>query len=494
MKKKVKIIGAGLGALSAAIILSAQGYDVQVFEKNEQPGGKMNERKAAGFRWDTGPSLLTMSFVLSMLQQEAGVELKMHNLSIEPLTVSCRYFFPDGSCLDFESDPQIMSEKIEDFAPGEGKSFQRFASYSAKIYRHAAPLFLFTPFQELRYLLKPEHVLHFLHVFSVDPLRTMRQAIESFFRDKRLRDLFSRYATYNGSNPFFAPATLNIISHVENALGGFYIRNGMYRLIDHLSDIAYQMGVQFHLGQTVSKILHHDKKIKGIRVDSENLDADIVISNMDFMETHSRLLGSVPSRYNTLEPSLSGLVFLWGIKGIHHQLEHHNIFFPERYEDEFNDIFDRKIAPRQPTIYIAITSRKDRHHAPEGMENWFVLLNMPYLEEHQQWDEWIARSRSYVIDKLHSLVGLNASDIIIEETFNPQDFYNRYFSWKGSIYGLSSNHWKSAFLRPPNRSREFENLYFAGGSVHPGGGIPLTILSGIMTSRLILDTDKKQRR
>jgi phytoene desaturase len=327
-------------------------------------------------------------------------------------------------------------------------------------------------------------------IHHLDPFRTVHRAVSRHFQDPRLVQLFDRYTTYNGSNPFRAPATLNVIPYVEYAFGGWYVRGGLYRIAEALAEVARRLGVEIHTSRPVEKILHDGRRVKGMQADGEKVAADFVLCGADVVDTWNHLIDGFPRRtekLNRLEPSSSGMVFLWGVRGRHPPLAMHNILFSEDYRREFASLFDRLEPPDDPTVYIAITSRVDSDHAPEDGENWFVLLNMPHLAEGQNWQEAVDRTRRAVLARL-GRAGIDVSGAIAtEQVWTPEDFQRQYGSNRGSIYGISSNSRSAAFRRPPNRSRELEGLFFAGGSTHPGGGIPLVLLSGKMAADLIAE-------
>ncbi len=487
MPNEVAVIGGGLGGLAGAIKLAAQGHTVRLVEQNSSLGGKMGEVREAGYRFDTGPSLLTMPFVLDDLFASVGKDAAKE-LPIRSLPVICRYFYPDGTVLDADSDLDRFRDNLDQLKPGNGKALQRFLDYSRTIYNLTADVFLFTPFHEIGRLLKPRHLKSLFSLPKIDAFRTVHQSNEAFFDDPRLVQLFDRYATYNGSDPFQAPATLNVIPHVEYSLGGYYVEGGMYRLVEVLAGLADELGVEVHTGATVRRIRHRNKQVRSIETSVGEMRADAVLCNMDVVTAHRRLLpeyAAKAAKLEKLEPSLSGMVFLWGVKGRHEQLSHHNILFSQDYQHEFKQLFETLIVPDDPTVYISITERADADHAPDSCENWFVLVNMPYLAPGQDWDEAVQRTREAVLRKLRE-IGIDlAGKVETEQILTPEDFAMRTASNRGSIYGLSSNGRAAAFRRPPNRSRELNGLYFAGGSVHPGGGIPLTLLSGQMAAELI---------
>jgi phytoene desaturase len=490
MAKKVAVIGGGLGGLSAAIRLSYQDFQVLLFEKNESLGGKMNELKINGFRFDTGPSLLTMPFVIDELFYSVGENRAVY-LEFIPIDPICRYFWEDGSTMDATANTDRMINEIKKFSAGDAKGYENFLAYTKRIYDITADVFLFKPIHEIKKLVDWQTFLKLFRVPQIDPFRTVHESVFRFFKHPKIVQLFDRYATYNGSNPYQAPATLNIIPYVEYGLGCYYIKSGMYQLINSLKILAEKLGVEIHTGTKVEKIINQQNRVNGIQVNGEKISADYVISNADVVVAYNQLIDGFSkkqAKLNQLEPSLSGVVFLWGIDMQHPQLAQHNILFTANYQLEFKQIFEEKQVPDDPTIYIAITSKLDPDHAPAGGENWFVLTNVPYLIENQNWDSEVARLKKVVLEKLNKL-GIHISDHIqVEKIITPQDFYNQYRSNRGSIYGISSNDRMTAFRRPANRSREIKGLYFAGGSTHPGGGVPLAMLSGKMCAELICET------
>ncbi len=507
--KRVAVIGGGLGALSGAIRLAQLGFSVQLFEKNPKIGGKVNEVVLEDYRFDTGASLLTMPFVIDELFDFAGFK-RSDYLDFVPIDPICRYFFPDGSMMDASADKSKMETAIAQLSPNDVKAYKRFLKYAERIHNLTAEIFMFTPIHEFRKLMRPRYFRTLFRLHQIDPFRTVHQSVSRFFSDPRLVQLFDRYATYNGSDPFQAPATLNIIPYIEYGLGGYYIKGGIYRLVDALEAVARERGVQIRTSAEVERICCVHKRVNGVQVNGETVDADYVLCGADAVVAYHELIltkNATPAsmlkarvlgqghqhqreKVNQLEPSLSGMVFLWGLKGKHPKLAHHNIIFSSDYNTEFRQIFKHQQVPDEPTIYIAITSKADAAHAPVDGENWFVLLNMPYLAPGQQWEKEKVRMRAVVLDRLKQL-GFDIADRIeVEQIYTPEDFAELYASNRGGIYGVSSNSKTTAFKRLPNRSRLLKGLYFAGGSVHPGGGIPLVMLSGKMAATLIAEDHK----
>lgn len=509
--KGVAVIGGGLGALSGAIRLAQLGFSVQLFEKNPKIGGKVNEVVLENYRFDTGASLLTMPFVIDELFDFAGFK-RSDYLDFVPIDPICRYFFPDGSMMDASADKGKMETAIAQLSPNDVKAYKRFLKYAERIHNLTAEIFMFTPIHEFRKLMRLRYFRTLFRLHQIDPFRTVHQSVSCFFSDPRLVQLFDRYATYNGSDPFQAPATLNIIPYIEYELGGYYIKGGIYRLVEALEVVARERGVQIYTSAEVERICRVDKRVNGVQINGETVDADYVLCGADAVVAYHKLIltkNATPTsmlkarvlgqghqhqreKVNQLEPSLSGMVFLWGLKGKHPRLAHHNIIFSSDYNAEFRQIFKHQRVPDEPTIYIAITSKADAAHAPVDGENWFVLLNMPYLVPGQLWEKEKVRMRVVVLDRLKQLGFDIADQIEVEQIYTPEDFAELYASNQGSIYGVSSNSKTTAFKRLPNRSRLLKGLYFAGGSVHPGGGIPLVMLSGKMAATLIAEDHKSK--
>ncbi len=484
MKEKgnIGIIGAGLGGLSAAIHLAGEGFNVSVFEQNDYAGGKAGVLTDSGFRFDTGPSILTMPFIIKDIFSQHNESVDKY-LTISRLKITCKYFYTDGSIINAYSSPEDFKEEIELKTSDSSESVKKYLNYCRNIYNLTSDVFLFNPVINLNTFLNWKAFKSFINIAKVDPFRTMHEANQSFFRDSRTIQLFDRYATYNGSNPYRAPATLNVIPYVELSLGGYVVKEGISSIASQLKLLAEETGVKFIFNQHVQKILRTGSEVIGIRSNEKDYFFDTVVSNVDVSYTYKQLLNH--KFLNENEPSLSGIVFYWGVKGTFASLEIHNILFSENYEKEFDDIFNQNKCPEDPTVYIYISSKYKKDDAPEGFENWFVMVNVPY-DKGQDWNAEIEGMRTAIKQKIMSVLGIDLTEkIFFEEVLSPPDIELRTGSFLGSIYGSSSNNRKSAFMRHPVKSKYYKNLYFCGGSVHPGGGIPLVLLSGQHASELI---------
>lgn len=486
--KKIAVIGAGLGGLSAAARLAAKGNEVHIFEKNSDAGGKASEFYEQGFRFDTGPSLLTMPNVLNDLFEECNEYLNDY-LSLKKLETICRYFYNDGTIINAYSDIERFGEEISEKTIDDEESLNDFFNYSKTIYELTADLFLFNSPTDIKTLLNKKSFKTLLNIHKIDSFRSVHQAVSSFFSDKKLIQLFDRYATYNGSNPYEAPATLNVIPYVEYFPGSYLPSGGIYSVTNALKKLAEKKGVKFHFNSDVEKILLNSKTAIGIKVNGGEILFDKVISNVDVNLTFKNLLNDVSTfeskRYKKLKPSLSGIVFYWAVDSQFPQLETHNIIFSEDYKKEFYHLTKEKTIPDEPTIYIYISSKLNPSDAPIGKENWFVMVNAPF-NDGQNWEKEISIARKNIIGRINRILNINIEEeILFEKVLSPKNLEEKTGAYRGSIYGISSDKRTSAFLRQQNKSRTIKNLYFCGGSAHPGGGIPLVILSGKIVSDII---------
>ena len=321
----------------------------------------------------------------------------------------------------------------------------------------------------------------------MDAFRSVDKANRSYFSDPRTVQLFNRYATYNGSDPYQAPATLNIIPHLEHNIGAYFPKGGMYRITEALVSLAEKLGVTFYYNTPVERILHESNKTKGLQVKGEEQHYDVVVTNMDMVNTYRKLLPDVkePERLTKQPKSSSALIFYWGIKKQFPQLDLHNIFFSGNYKHEFDTMFQNGDVCDDPTVYVYISSKQCANDAPSGSENWFTMINVPN-NTGQNWDDIKRRARQAIIKKLSRILNEDIAALIeVEDVLDPVIIEARTSSYQGALYGNSSNNMFAAFLRHANYSSQLKDLYFCGGSVHPGGGIPLCLLSARITADLV---------
>jgi len=484
----VTILGGGVGGLAAAISLASAGRRVVLFEQNEQIGGKMGEHRAAGFHWDSGPSVITMRTVFESLFASAGQRLEDY-LSLKTIDPLTRYFFWDGAQVDICRDLSQTLQQIAALEERDVEGYLAFLAEAARVYRIVSRVFLFGPpptFASLR-LVSPRDAL------SVDLVGTLQKRIERAVRHPHLRQLLGRFATYVGASPYLAPATLTSIAHVELAQGVWYPQGGVYELGRAYERLATQLGVEINYQTRIKRLRVQDDRLVGLELENgESLTTGIAISNIDVTTTYTLIDSPVAQKQfrklSRRATSCSGFILLLGIEGSHPALAHHNVFFSKDYRREFEQIFRQGRLPDDPTIYVAITSKSDHDHAPAGCENWFVLVNAPPLNPlptEAQKEEPLAYAE-HLLQHLAERGFDLRSKIRYQKVLTPRDLQRLSGAWRGALYGISFNNRFAPFLRPGNRS-PVRGLYFAGGSVHPGGGVPLATLSGMQAARFVLE-------
>lgn len=486
MSERVIIVGGGPGGLSAAIYLAAAGRAVTLLEQNAQVGGKMSEIRQDGYRWDTGPTVITLRHVFDDLFQSAGTRTQdyLDWVSVDPLT---RYHYPDGQVLDINVGLAETLAQIERLDARDVDGYLRFLAYAAEMYRITAPTMLLGDPPTLRGTLS----LPLRDVLRVD-LRAMDTAIHAHVRTPYLRRLFDRFATYLGASPYQARAYLNVIAHVELTAGLYYPRGGTHGIALAYRRLAEALGVEVRTSACVRRILTEHDRAVGVELAGGEIErAQTVIANIDPTTVYSALLPEMQDsprlrRWQSRPFACSGFVLYLGLDKTFSQLAHHNIFFSPDYRAEFEAMFRRGIPSAQPTVYVAITAKSDPNHAPAGGENWFVMANTPPIDPHWDWTREAAGYRECVLDRL-AAYGLDVrGHIVAERQWTPLDIQEQTGAWRGSLYGHSFNHPLASFVRPHPCCPDVKGLYFTGGATHPGGGVPLAILSGKTTARLVL--------
>jgi len=485
---KVGIIGAGIGGLATAIRLSVKGHDVTVYEKNSRAGGKIAELRLNGYRFDTGPSLFTLPELTKELFDLCGENIQEW-LPHKSLSTNCKYFFSDGTVFNFYQDKERLAKEVSEKTKDKIESFEKRLDKSKEVYELSAPVFLFQLFaRKLSDFNTTPYKKVATKLYKLDFFRTMNQANRKDFSDKNLIQLFNRYATYNGSNPYKAPATLNMIAHLENNIGAYFPLKGMYAIADSLYKLARRNGVKFHFDTLVNQINVENKKATGITAHGKKENYDIVVSDVDVRYVAENMIENYPlkNRLRRGEESSSAIIFYWAVNKAFDNLELHNILFSGDYETEFKNIFKGKIVYEDPTVYIFISSKLVKEDAPEGCENWFVMINTP-ADNGQYNKNLLSGIRRNIIAKINKSLDTDIEKYIEDESFAcPLAIQTATNSVNGALYGISSNSMLSAFLRHPNSLKKIKNLYFVGGSVHPGGGIPLCLANAKIVDNEIM--------
>ena len=493
--KAAAIIGAGIGGLATAIHLIARGYRVDVYEKEDSPGGKLGEKWMGEYRFDLGPSLFTQPERVEELFRILGEEPSNY-FTYNRLDTICRYFWADGSSLDVPSDPVEFAREGGQLMPSGEKILSEYLASARALYEAAGPVFLDQPFPSMKAMTSPGGIRIGKNPMILDPLVSMHHRNSKFFTDPRLVQLFDRYATYNGSNPYKAPATLRLIAHLEHNMGAFFPAHGMYSITQAVRSLAERHGARFHFGSRVEKILRHPggRRVRGVRVNGEELEYPLVVSDVDVHTLYRTGItdAAPPLIGRRQELSTSALIFYWGIRTTFPGLELHNILFSSEYREEFRHLFDLKMIGPDPTVYIFISSKQVPEDAPAGSENWFVMVNAPE-NIGQDWDTLVAQTRQVILKKIQTMLGISLEgQIVCEHVEDPRTIESRTGSWHGALYGNSSNSRMSAFSRHPNHRSKIKGLYFTGGSVHPGGGIPLCLASAAIVAGLIDENEKHE--
>lgn len=486
------VIGSGVGGMAVAIRLALQGLKVTVYEQQDGPGGKLTAFEQNGFRFDAGPSLFTQPENLVELFEAANEPIAEY-LQYEALPEAFRYFFENGKKVKAYTDPQQYREEMQEQLGEPAENLKTYLDHSAETYEQAGQLFLNHSLHKRKTWLQKKSIGALRKVRFHQLFRTLHQYNQHHFKTPEAVQIFNRYATYNGSNPYQAPGMLSVIPHLEQTMGTYYPKGGMISITNALYRLALKKGVTFHFNTPVQRIIQHEGKVKGVVVNNQNLGASVVVSNVDVYFTYLQLLGNTNKAKRILkqERSSSAIIFYWGMNRSFPQLGLHNIFFSNDYQQEFQDIFKAGRLSQDPTVYINITSKLEQGMAPEGQENWFVMVNAP-ANTGQNWEALKSQIKVQILSKLERMLGEEiASAIVTEEQLDPVTIESKTSSYQGSLYGTSSNSKWAAFARHPNFTSTVQGLYFCGGSVHPGGGIPLCLKSADIVGQQVAADARK---
>lgn len=480
------IIGSGVAGLAAAIRLAVKGYEVTVMERNSSAGGKLRMREENGYLFDLGPSLFTQPQNIVELFALAEEPIEDY-FSFRNVPISCKYFYPNGKQVNAYTQADAFAKELAEQVNEDPDAVRAYLRDANDLYAHVGQIFVNHSLHKRKTWLH-KRILPALKQSSWQHLfRSMHRFNQKRFKQPETVQLFNRYATYNGSNPYQAPAMLTLIPHLELNEGTFYPQGGMISITRALQALAEKKGVQFRFNTSVDRIIHHEGRVRGVVAEGINYDADIVVSNADIYFTYLHLLQDSYRAKKVLrqERSSSAFIFYWGIGTSFPELHLHNIFFSNEYKTEFDSLFKGTAWPNDPTAYINITSKMEEGQAPAGKENWFVMVNAP-AHRGQNWDAITDKLRDLVLNKIEARLGKPVRPFIETEfTLTPAGIEQQTSSYMGSLYGTSSNSRFAAFLRHPNFSTHIRGLFCCGGSVHPGGGIPLCLKSGQIVADLV---------
>jgi phytoene desaturase len=486
MQQQIAVIGSGIAGLSSALRLRAQGYEVEIYEQNEYTGGKLHSFKRGNYRFDYGPSLFTMPLLVDELFELFNKNPQAYFQYKKKSTI-CNYFWEDGSRFQVSANTEEFIDDAAKYFNEPKHHIYNYLKSAQTKYDLTSGLFLEKSLHKFKTYLSWDTLKAVFNIGKLHLNDTLDEVNKKYFDHPKLIQLFNRFATYNGSSPYKTPGIMSMIPHLEMHLGAYIPKHGMHDISQSLTQLALDEGIQIHLNQKVDRILFENQDVKGIVVNERELLYDKVVCNMDVYSAYHSLLKDVrpPKKTLSQERSSSALIFYWGINTSFMELDLHNILFTEDYKQEFYHLFNTKSFTDDPTVYINITAKDVKEDAPEGCENWFVMVNAP-THCGQDWKKQTTFIREKIISKINKCLNTKIENHIeVEQVITPEDIESMTSSFQGSLYGTSSNNKFAAFLRHPNFSSKLKNLYFCGGSVHPGGGIPLCLLSGKIVSDLV---------
>lgn len=483
----VAVIGSGLGGLAAAFVSAARGHRVTLYDKNDWLGGKAAVLHAGGFRFDMGPTILTVPRVLERVFAEAGRSVHDY-MDLRRLDPQWRCFFDDGTRIDLLQDVARMAAQMDRFVPGAGAGdgYRRFIALSEHLHGVSERFFFWKPVEDLfdtiniRANMNPGTLRD---VLSLRMHASVASTIRGKVKDARLAQMLDHFVQYVGSSPYGAPAVLCAIAHMQTADGVWYPMGGTRAVAEGLARLAGELGVRLEPSTEVTGLDIRDGAVRGVRTQQGTFAYDAVISNMDSVRTYRELVGGDVGRAferKNPEPACSGVVLYLGLNRRYEHLNHHDFVFSRDPAEEFDWIYRKGEPAPDPTAYLAAPSGTDPSVAPAGGEALYVLVHTPYLRPHHDWSEMFPAYRRVILDKLKRTAGMADLEerIVVEHHLTPQDIHARYKVLNGAIYGLASHGRVMGAFKPGNRSRQVRGLYLAGGAAHPGPGMPMVMMSG----------------
>jgi len=497
-KERVVVIGAGLGGMSAAIMLARKGFQVTVLEKNSHVGGKLNQLQTQGFSFDLGPSIFTLPQIFRPIFEEGGKRLEDY-VTLQRVDPQWRNFFEDGTVLDLWEDREKMRAELERFGPRVICEYEDFLNYSRRQYEIVQRGYLSRGLDTFGQFLR---FYGLRDARDLDYLRSMSGSIYRRISNPYLRDIFEYFIKYVGSSALDSPAFMNLMPNIQMEFGLWYVSGGLYQLARAFHRRLEECGVTMRLGHEVIKIEHKGQSVTGVHVRTSDgntsiLGVDYVVSNMEVIPAMQKLLDAPPAALRKLrrfKPSCSGIILHLGLNRTYPQLAHHNFFYSKDLHAHFRRVFRDGRLPDDPTLYVVAPTRTDPSQAPPGCDNIKILPHIPPLDNLRTTTlEDYLTLKEICLDKLEHM-GLTdlRRHIVVEDFWTPFDIEARYGSNRGSIYGVVCDRRSNFAFKAPKQSSRFRNLFFVGGSVNPGAGMPMVALSGQHVARMIAEQNKRE--
>ncbi|MBN1248180.1 MAG: phytoene desaturase [Anaerolineae bacterium] len=487
--KKALVIGAGLGGIATAGRLARHGYDVTVLEKNNRPGGRCDQLVRDGHRFDTGATLFLMPEIFAETYTALGEEMDEH-LDLKRIDPTYSVCFDDGVEISITSNLNEMQAQLEPIEKGSLQALLRYLAEGTNNYHKSVKYFVGRNFYNIFEYFSPKN---FPLLFELKALVKHYNRASRFFKDPHLRAAFTFQDMYLGLSPYDALATYSLLQYAEMVNGVYFPVGGLYESILTLVRIVENLGVTFRYSAPVAKILVDGQRTKGVVLaGGEQLDADIVIANADLPYVYRELLPDDPAvkRLDRLKYTCSTIMFFWGTDKVYPEIQHHNVFLSSDYKGSFDRIFKGHGLPQDPSFYVHAPARTDDSAAPEGQDSLVVLVPVGHLDDDkpQDWEALIDHARSTALDRLRTQRGITdlPEHTKFEVVYTPHTWQGLYNLDKGAAFGFSHNFFQVGYLRPQNRHRRYKNLYFVGGSTHPGTGLPMVLLSARLTTERIL--------
>jgi phytoene desaturase len=486
---KVTIIGSGFGGLSLAIRLQSRGFDVTIFEKNAKVGGHAYQLKKDGYTFDMGPSLITAPDIIQKVFHSAGRKMEDY-LDLVYLDPFYRIYFHDKTFIDYNADADFMKKQMAEFNPKDADNFDAFMDYTRKMYDEVITNGLgakpFTLKKMLEFMPK---------ALGLKALNSTYSVVSKYFKDPRNRFTFSFHPLFIGGSPFRSPAVYLMIPYLEKNGGVWFSKGGMYSLVEALEKVFLEMGGDIKTEAEVDQITVKNGKTKGVMVNKEFHESDIVVSNAHFAHTHLDLIDSKhrkkwsDNKVKKTAYSMSSFLMYMGVRKKYPQLKHHTLILSERYKELVKDIFDRKILANDFSMYLHVPSITDESMAPEGSESMYVLIPAPNLTGDINWHKKKHTFANKVLDSLEHDFGLEGlqENLDVLELYTPEDFKSQRNNYLGSAWGVEPKLTQSASFRPGNKNEDIDNLYLVGASTHPGAGVPGVLLTAEATEHAIVE-------